>query len=58
MTSLQSEQTSVIQKQSSGWIAKHTVYHLIFTEKHKIYNIYIYIRIKEAKTNLLILASG
>lgn len=41
MTSLQSEQTSVIQKQSSGGIAKYTIYHLIFffTEKHKIYYI-------------------
>lgn len=54
MTSLQSEQTSVIQKQSSGGIAKYTIYHLIFfLEKNTKSIIY-----KKQKTELLILASG
>lgn len=55
MTSLQSEQTSVIQKQSSGGIAKYTIYHLIFFFLEKNTKSIIY---KKQKTELLILASG
>lgn len=45
---LQSEQASITQKQSSGWLAKHTTYHFILTEKTQN----LYAHTKEAEDGL------